>query len=189
MILLLDAVLFSTIVGLVTGGKLRRLGSVTLRGEKLLLAVLVLQLSLVRLPLGGYLPESVLVYGAWMLPALVLVSTLFLNRRTPGFTVALIGVGLNIIVVSLNGGMPVQGASMASVPTRFGAFLDASWLHIPIEPSTRLAVLADILPVPGPAWHRGLVSLGDVLLVAGVAFFVFLTMHMPEPEGAETSTA
>lgn len=186
MILLLDALVFSTVAALATGGRLRRLGSVKLRGEGILLAVLVFQLVVVRLPLGGVVPESVLVYGAWVLPGLILVSILLLNHRSPGFRIATIGVGLNIIVVALNTGMPVQAASMASVTESFSSFLESSWLHIPVDAATRLTILADILPVPGPAWHRGLVSLGDVLLVAGVGYFVFASMHASDRRDPET---
>lgn len=186
MMLLLDALVLSTVAALVTGGRLRRLGSVELRGEGMLLAVLVFQLVVVRLPLGGVVPELVLVYGAWVMPGLILVSILALNHRSPGLRIALVGVALNIVVVALNAGMPVQAASMASVPASFASYLDSSWLHVPVDPATRFTILADILPVPGPAWHRGLVSLGDVLLVAGVGYFVFSSMHASDSRCLET---
>ena len=64
-----------------------------------------------------------------------------------GFALFLLGVGLNTLVVHLNGGMP-------AVPMGY------SWGHWVVMDTARLAFLGDIIPV-GNGFYA---SVGDVLM-------------------------
>jgi hypothetical protein len=93
---------------------------------------------------------------------------------------AALGVSLNLLVVIANGGyMPraeeagtqadaaLMGASTPPGPQRL--------INItPLTPESRLAWLGDVLPQP--AWFpmRNVMSIGDLLLSAGVAWCAFL---------------
>ena len=72
-----------------------------------------------------------------------------------GFALFLLGVGLNALVVHLNGGMP-------AVPMGY------SWGHWVVMDSARLAFLGDIIPV-GNGFY---VSLGDGLMWLAPVFLL-----------------
>lgn len=184
MILVLDAVLLAFILGLATRGRLTSLASLRLRGEVLLAAGLVLQLLLPRLIPLGIVPDRVAVLVFWAVPSALLLIALLANSQSLGLATAGIGVGLNMLVVLLNLGMPVSLSAGAIVGFEVGpmaAQIQASWLHVPLSMYTRLALLSDVLPIPGPNWHRGMASIGDVMLAAGVAHLVFCRMHLAAP--------
>lgn len=180
MILVLDAVLLALLVGLLTGGRLPTLTRLKLRGEGVLLAGLLAQLLLPRLVPGGMVTGRIAVWLFWGVPGVLVLAALLLNWRSLGAVTAGVGVGLNMLVVLVNTGMPVSVATGAEVGFLTAPMLEqiqASWLHIEMTPFVRLAVLADVIPVVGPVWHRGMVSLGDIMLAAGVAYVVFNQMH------------
>lgn len=75
-------------------------------------------------------------------------------------TLGAVGVALNLLVILANDGMPVS-ASVEEISDE-----DRTRCH-PITPSTRLAFLADWIPV-----GNHLLSPGDVLLLIGVAIML-----------------
>ena len=85
----------------------------------------------------------------------------FLNRRRPGTVLVSAGLIANLLVVALNGGMPVRGLP-AGVPA--GAH------HHGLGAGDRLAFLADDLVVPVTGER---VSAGDLLVALGGAVMAF----------------
>jgi hypothetical protein len=91
--------------------------------------------------------------------------------------IAGLGVALNLMVIATNGGYMPQ-SSEARVAAR-GATLQQDepaprLLNVkPIDESTRLVWLADV--VPQPAWfpRANVVSIGDVLLAVGLGMWAF----------------
>jgi len=180
MILVVDAVVMSLVCGLLTGGRFASLTRFRLRAEPLLLGSLVAQAILPRVLPVGVVDDLVATYALWVLPALMVMSVLLVNGRHPGLAVAAAGIGLNLLVVLANGGMPVLESAAGQVGIPIGSMarhLAESWLHIQADHNTRLLVLADVLPIPGPAWHSGLASLGDVFFATGIGHFLFSHMH------------
>ncbi|MCX8007369.1 MAG: DUF5317 domain-containing protein, partial [Coriobacteriia bacterium] len=53
-------------------------------------------------------------------------------------------------------------------------------VHRPLTDDTVAPWLADVIPVPGPKGLRAVVSIGDLLLVAGVGWFLFRTVRGDE---------
>ena len=91
-------------------------------------------------------PEELLAYGV----ALVLVSNLLMiwfalsNRHIPGLALVGVGIFLNALVIAVNGAMPVSpdAARVAASTQEVGSIK-----HEPLNGDTRLAILADRVPV------------------------------------------
>jgi hypothetical protein len=103
------------------------------------------------------------------------LAVLWLNRSHPWSLPVTIGLGLNALVIGLNGGrMPVAPDTLArmardlALPTTV-AGLDAR--HVIAGPGTRLAVLGDTLAV-GMGRFGVIASPGDLLMALGIAGFV-----------------
>ena len=177
---MLDGLLLGVVTALLTGGRLRNLEHLELRGGPILLAALLAQVFLPRIVTETGLPPWAELGVFWIVPALIAMTVAALNWRQPGMGLVAVGIGLNLVVVVLNGGMPVSLASVSTMMAESaGSALERSWLHIPASSATNLLFLADVIPVPGPTWHRGLVSLGDILMSAGVGYWTFVAMHEP----------
>lgn len=180
------------VAGLATGGRLRNLAEHKLRFEWLLLPLLAIVAVLPAVSLPA--PESITIVFAWMLPVVVCMIVAAFNIRQPGFFLVLVGLLLNFTVVAANMAMPVHVTNAVSSMSAdgIGDMLARSWLHEAADAGARLLILADVIPVPGPGVLRGMVSLGDILIVVGISLFVFVAMHeghgsgvqwMPTPEG------
>jgi hypothetical protein len=107
----------------------------------------------------------------------LLIACLLANRRLPGVPVMLIGLTLNLAVVGLNGGMPVSanavriaGGSASDVPT---AGANAEKHHL-MSDGDVLRPLGDVIPGPPPLGD--VLSIGDVFLYGGLAYFVVMVM-------------
>ena len=120
-------------------------------------------------PLGLYLVSllAVAIVAAW-------------NWRIPGAVLIVIGTALNLVVATLNSGMPYDQAAVAAV----GAPLPRDGLHVILGPETRLGFLSDVIPV-GPT--RSVLSLGDFLIALGGFLIPFMWLQ-PPAEAARAKT-
>lgn len=100
----------------------------------------------------------------WSVASLVLIVLLFLQRRNPMLAVVAVGIASNVSVVLLNGHMPVSLGPTSDVATLTGFYAVAT-------SGTIAPLMGDCLPLPLFA-HTYMFSVGDVLLVAGVAAFI-----------------
>jgi len=185
MILILDAALLGVFVGFLRGGKFSNLSHTRLKGETVL--VLLLAFVLVWPSLSQHLGTSAYeVVLVWILASLVLLAVSLMNLRHVGMVIASAGLLLNLVVVTINWGMPVlvpPAREASAEGAEIAVALRQSGLHVEEDDETRLALLGDRILVPGPSWHRGLVSCGDVLLSIGVCFVVASGMRGPEETG------
>ena len=169
------AIVLSLALGYLAGGDIRGLTNLRLRGEWVLVLLLVCQLSLPLLRLEG--PYAQLAYAVWLASYPVMVLICVLNHRVTGMFLAASGLALNGIVIGLNRGMPVSPAAVEAVAAGARFTLQrGDFAHVVLDAATRLPLLADILPVPGPAGVRSVASVGDVLLICGVAGVVVSAM-------------
>ena len=172
--LLLDGIVLGLIVGLLAGGSFARFGRVSLKGEYLILPLLIFQLAVPRVASALNIP-GVFALGLWVAVMCLLVALALWNRRWIGLTIAALGIALNIVVIVANGAMPVSLDAVARLdPTVVPQF---DLVHESLGAETRLAGLADVIAIPGPSWHRGVASPGDILLSAGAGIFVFAAMR------------
>lgn len=112
-----------------------------------------------------------------ILSHLALIFVFFLNRHIPGAKLFALGIILNTLVMAANGGwMPVTPEMEQFVhPTHntqtYTAPPKSKNIVLP-RSETNLWILSDNIPVTLP-WRNNAISIGDVLLVAGVAQFLF----------------
>jgi MFS transporter, DHA3 family, macrolide efflux protein len=169
-------VLLGLCLGLLVGGALDNLLDVRLRWLPVLLAGALARFGLDWLLGAGSVPDGV---RMWLVLAtyMSLTTMLLLNRTLPGMAAAALGTAANGVAIVVNGGwMPVWQPSLAA------AGFDSDHVHSNFH--TLLAApldngflahggpLADVIPIPLPI-IQSVVSVGDLLLGAGLAFFMF----------------
>lgn len=148
------------VAGLMAGGRLSNLGRRAFSALPLLAAGVVLQL----LDSAAALTWS---YVALLLFALV-------NLRVPGMGLLAVGLGLNALVVAVNGGMPVHGGDPA-----------LSGKHHVETSADRLTFLDDRFAIPALG---EVVSVGDVVLAVGLVVMLTTLVRRP-PEGRHAQLA
>ncbi len=170
------------VVGYLTGGRLRHVGSLRLRGVWLVWLPVFLSL-LASLPWTNDpsgLHRSVVLQATAAIGAFLVVNAV-LQQAGIRIALALMAVGwlLNWAVVVVNGGMPVphefltDSEPVARLYQVAGMHLAP---HVPISPSTSLPWLGDVLRVRTPDAIIPF-SIGDVLLVVGTILLITLAMR------------
>ncbi|HET8568327.1 MAG TPA: DUF5317 family protein [Candidatus Limnocylindria bacterium] len=149
--MLASAVVLGVVSGAAFGGDLRRLGRLSLRGLPVLLVAAAIR------ALGIFVP---LPWPAYVAALLGFGIVAVLNRELPGALLIAAGIALNVVVITLNAGMPVDQGAAASA----GAPFREDGLHVAMGERTVLAFLGDVLPMP---LFRNVYSVGDVVLAAG----------------------
>jgi hypothetical protein len=162
------------LVGLLAGGSLRNFEH--LRVHWWALAFLGLALQIVPVPRFANVP--IWAVGAGMLVAsyVILLTFLTVNRWIPAAPVMAVGLLMNLAVVAANGGMPVNANAIAAAGGSASVLADGAGAkhHLMVDADV-LSPLGDVIPVPPPA--RVVLSIGDVLLYAAIAWFVVQIMR------------
>jgi hypothetical protein len=125
------------------------------------------------------IPDSWIPYLLIGSQVLLLVFVWF-NRRKPGMWLMGLGLILNLLVISLNGGwMPIspetlisQGAPQGSwqIGARHGFSKDL----VLLREDTRFWLLSDILTLPDWIPYRVAFSMGDALMALGVIWWLWV---------------
>lgn len=171
-------VVASVLAGATAGGRLAGLADVRPRWWGLAFAGLAMQaVPAPALPgRAGDLATAALVVGSYGL----LLAFAFRNARLAGAPLLVAGLALNLTVIAANGGMPVsEEALMASGQPQGVAILRArpDAKHHLMDADDVLVPLADVIPVPPPLGV--VVSVGDLVIYAGAAWFVISAMRAP----------
>lgn len=155
------AVTAGVVLGALAGGRPRHVGEHRFRFWPLLGAGLLLQAA------GAGLGPAT----TFALPAsfAFLLAFAAANVMVVGMWLVALGIGLNLAVIAVNGGMPVRPAAVVAAGLATPA--EAAQLHYDgkrhVErPSDRLLVLADTLPVRP---LREVLSFGDLVMAVGAA--------------------
>lgn len=177
--------LLAILVGLVSGvarAKIRgrQFSPPDLQLAWLLLLAVTPQLFTFHLPeISEYAPDNVAA-GILVVSQMLLLIFFWANRRLPGFWILGFGLGLNLLVIALNGGlMPISPETVQRLvpnatidPSYFGTRLGTSKdILLPVT-ETRLWWLSDCFVLPSWAPYRVAFSLGDILIACG-AFWLF----------------
>lgn len=171
------AILLGVVAGLVAGGSLRNLLSAQLRFGALILGGLLLRvITQWGLDQGVEIVESlrVLLFAASFG---LLVVALWLNRSQPGLLLAMVGIAANGLAVLANGGyMPVWLPAVEMAGLTIGDLSPTFHVLLPEELGLEFLLaagpLGDIIPIALP-FFSNVISLGDVMLAAGVGWFLF----------------
>ena len=175
--MLFVAVILGIVAGLLAGGRLSNLLSAQLRYGALIIGGLLLRVATQWLiDQGVEIVDQlrVLLFGASFG---MLVVALWLNRSQPGLLLAMVGIGANGIAVLANFGyMPVwmpavemAGLTAADLSPTFHRPLPD---ELSLDFLLRAGPLGDIIPITIPSLSN-VISMGDVLLAAGVGWFLF----------------
>ena len=166
-------------IAVLRGGRLTNLADIHLRFWWLLPLGFVMQGA------AGWLPHP---WGArlgvWLVLAsyLPLLALVILNRDREGMWLAGVGVLMNFSVILANGGMPVmrEAALVASgySADAAAAAIASSVKHVPLDASSRLPFLADVIPVRFVGQGQ-VISLGDVFLAVGLGRFLEAELRRP----------
>jgi hypothetical protein len=183
MVLVALTVAVSVVVGWVRGGRLRNLAHARLRAAWLVVAAVGLQgvLAAVSAARG---PVDVVGLPLLVASQIALLGFVFANRVLPGMTLVLLGFAMNAAVIIPNGAMPVSPAALEAItgePTTF-----EPGKHRVLTDGDVLPWLADIIPLP---LLRTVVSVGDIVLAAGVGIVVVDLMRRHRPRGAHAVEA
>ncbi|MCA1824836.1 MAG: DUF5317 domain-containing protein [Mycobacteriales bacterium] len=174
-------VIGAVIVGLVRGGSFRTLSMLRLRGWGLIIAAAGAQAAgAFAGVLGLAAPETLYVIGMVVSAALVTGFVIY-NRFLPGMPMVAAGFLLNALVVAANGAMPVSLDAAARAGVAVSNVYDGiDAKHRVLGASTRLRALSDVVPVPLP-YGSNVVSVGDIVLSAGIGVLVASGMRRPGP--------
>ena len=168
------ALVIGIAAGYLAGGRLHNLERLTLTKPWLVLVALGLQL-IAFTPLRAALPESapvILHFASYGLLAWFVV----LNRRHLGVSIAGIGLGLNLAAIAANDGyMPASKAALDMAGMAYsGETLNNSAV---IGAGTHVRFLGDVFATPSWMPAANVFSIGDVLIVAGIAVLLVASMR------------
>ena len=181
---MLLVLVIAVLVGLARGGKLSNLTEIGARAWWLLFIGFGIQLIATFLPRSSHDLAVGLILASYV-PLLLFV---WLNRQLAGLWVAGIGILMNFTVIAANGGMPVMLEAVKLAGGSADVALGAK--HVFLTEQTRLAFLADVIPLPS-----SVISMGDVFLAIGVGVFLEDQIRRPvrlfahRVEGAPGSAA
>ena len=156
-------------IGLLTGGRLRRLSAVRFRWPYLALVGIALQFF----PVGGW-EENALVLLSFAALSIFVVA----NIHQPGFVLVLVGLALNLLVIGVNQGMPVS--HQALMDSGQEDLIDdlvqsgGAKHHLATEQDS-LRFLGDVIAIPPPVSQAA--SIGDLLMYAGAGWFIVTWMR------------
>ena len=162
-------------IAVLIGGDVRRLSQLRIRHIELLLAAFA---SKVAVALLGAAHTQLSVTAARplnVIGAVLLLAVVWFNRRIPGAILFGVGLTLNLIVILAFGGrMPVLLPHDADPNSAVLALLRAGLdpLHVALDHAQGLWFLGDVFAIPGLGGHSSLVSIGDLLMAAGVAWLI-----------------
>lgn len=176
--MILDGIILALVIALLRGGTFKGFDTIKFRYGTMIVVLFALQL--VIFALAAYIESIENTFPYWLM---VFYSTLlilgWLNRHIPGFYLMMLGILLNMIVMTANGGkMPVSVDAAVMINPHSLDMLYEAIKHMPMDENTRLWFLGDIIPLLPPYPNHQVISLGDVLLNVGGFIFVWKTMFM-----------
>jgi Family of unknown function (DUF5317) len=176
--------LFIVLLAPVTGGRLQRLAEIKLRWVPLALAALALQVLVISVI--PTMPHALAVAGH-LTSYVMLAAVVWVNRRLPGMVIIAAGAGANALAITVNDGtLPASASALrqAGIDPHHG-FQNSGVLAHP-----HLTWLGDIMVSPSWLPLRNMLSVGDLVLLAGAIVLVLRVTHRPAPApDPEHSTA
>jgi len=150
-----------------------------LRGTGLVILAVIPQLLAFHIPTTARLIPSAAASGILIISQALLLIFVFANRKQAGFGLLGTGLGLNLLVILLNGGwMPISPAHTQALtphfpPDTWQAGMRFGFSKDMVLPAIRLTWLADRFLTP--PWFPWAVvfSLGDVFIAVGVFWLLW----------------
>jgi hypothetical protein len=176
MILFLAVIAIALLLGYAMRGRLRRLEELRLRWWAFALVGLALQF--IPLPSGRWGTDLIVRSIVLGVSYAMLLAFCAANIRLPGIPVLMVGLALNGIVITANGGMPVSAWAIAR-SDQPGVYHELatgrSAKHHLADGGDVLRFLGDVIPIGDPI--RQVASVGDVFVYAGLAILLVQAMR------------
>jgi len=174
MLVLLAALAIGATAGYLSGGRLRNLEGLALVRPWLVLASLGLQV--VAFSGAGAILGQPATVALHFLSYGLLVWFVVLNRGHLGVVIAGLGLGLNLVAIAANGGfMPASRAALDLAGVVYSGQTHNN--SAVIGAGTRLGFLGDVFATPAWVPAANVFSVGDVLIVAGIASLMIVAMR------------
>jgi hypothetical protein len=157
--------LLAVLSPVLAGGSLRRLADLRFRGTWVLVAALVAQVVAIEVVPGA---NHGLLSAVHLATYVAAGWYVVLNRRIPGLWVVALGAASNGVAIAVNGGtLPASRAALetAGIHLQPGEFVNSGVLEHP-----HLGFLGDVFAIPAGVPLANVFSVGDVLIVLGVAW-------------------
>lgn len=169
---ILYALLIALIVGILAGGRLARLGALSIRWSWVIAGGLAAQLVLFSDPVTRIVGHAgPVIYVATT--GCVLLAVLA-NRRIVGIPLVVAGAAANMAAIIANGGfMPASAAALAAL----GKAAPTTYSNSAVVASPALWPLTDIFAMPRWVPFANVFSIGDVLIGLGVATVIIVAMR------------
>ncbi len=192
---LFGAVVLGILIGLVSGGSFAGFSQTRIRYLPLLIVTAIIQYAMLAGPLGRLdLTHRI---GPYLYTATILVSLWVITRNLsiPGFRIILVGAALNAIAIVANGGFMPASEDALRRAGQYEHVRDSQerqgneevlYNHgVIADDDTRFAFLGDNYAIPEKYPLRTVVSIGDVILAAGVTIAIVKVMHTTLEEKSE----
>ncbi|MEO7119171.1 MAG: MFS transporter [Candidatus Limnocylindrales bacterium] len=168
------------ILGFAFGGSLDRLLGVRLRFGLLIAVALVLRFGTQFALTSGIALADTLRLPLFAAAFGILAVALWLNRGHPGLSLVAVGVVANGIAITVTGGwMPVYLPALGAAGLTPADVSPILYVALPTDLGLDFLLhagpLGDLVPFPVPLLAN-LVSIGDVAVAAGLAWFLFATV-------------
>lgn len=178
------------ILGLLAGGRITRLIDVRLRWVGLIFLALALRVATQVAIANGVEAADALRLPLYAAAFGLLILGLWPNRDHPGLLAVTVGAAANGLAIVINGGwMPVWAPSLDAVGMSAGELNVAFHRLLPANFDAEFFLhagpIGDIIPIPLPLLTN-VSSIGDALLAAGLAWFVFGTLVRGRVEDPNT---
>jgi hypothetical protein len=162
-------------IAVLIGGDVRRLSQLRIRHIEFLLAAFAVKVAVALLGTAHSQVAVTIARPLNVIGAVLLLAVVWFNRRIPGALIFGAGLTLNLIVILAFGGrMPVLLPHDADPNSPVLAILKGGLdpLHVALNHPQGLWFIGDIFTIPSIGGHSSLVSIGDLLMAAGVAWLI-----------------
>ena len=155
----------AVLVVVVTLGSFGALSRIKISAPWLLFVGLAFQIALEYIELSNDQIETV-GYGLLMVSYALILAFCLVNLPTTGFGVIAIGVGMNMLVIGLNQGMPTVPVGNDARGDRVREPVERTVKHRPERDDDLLGFLGDTILLPEP--FDAAISFGDLVMSVGI---------------------
>lgn len=173
----LAVLIIAVVVSYLRGGRLGHVADAPLGWTWLLFAGVAVQVAVTIAAGRGWLTDAGATgWSLLLLSQLLVVAFLVANRFLPGIWLVAAGLALNAVVIAANGAMPVDPAAIRAIGMEGEGVPPGK--HTLMTEATILPWLGDVIPVRP---LRSVISIGDLVLAAGLLPMTHALMRPPEP--------
>jgi hypothetical protein len=178
-------IVLAIVVVVATKGSFERLGQLRLRMLWLLFAGLAIQIALEVIDFPKDRIEN-LGFALLLLSYVAICAFCWLNRSIKGVPIILAGVALNVLVITLNQGMPTKDYVRERNGHEVHVPIEQTVKHRPRDDDTLLPFLGDEITAPG--FPNTQFSIGDIVIALGIIDLCYESSRVPRHRDVPRAT-